>query len=196
MRMGVAIVWAWVAVGSVLLWTPRRASGQEDISLNAVESYLAHGRIEEARRVLESWLSTQGNGASRSDRQRSLWLRAKLTVDPSMAELDLRRLVLEYPGGPFSDDALFRLALFADARGELREAQSSFRELARNYPVSPYRRDAERWLAEHEAEEVHALLRLAYGVNEPERMYEREKFFFIEPGNKLVDSGHGKLLFV
>ena len=69
-----------------------------------------------------------------------------------MAELDLRRLVLEYPGGPFSDDALFRLALFAEARGELLDAQASFRELARNYPVSPYHREAERWLAEHEAE--------------------------------------------
>ena len=47
--------------------------------------------------------------SGRGDRQRGLWLRAILTVDPLMAGLDFQRLVLEYPGGAHSDEALLRL---------------------------------------------------------------------------------------
>ncbi len=132
------------------------AAGQDIPSLNAVESYLAHGRIVEARAALEAWLAAEGEDASRSDRQRSLWLRAKLTVDPSMAAQDLRRLALEYPGGPYSDDALFRLGLFAEARGDLRAASRRFGDLVRNYPVSPFREEAEDWLQAN-AEAIAAL---------------------------------------
>jgi hypothetical protein len=69
-----------------------------------------------------------------------------------MAELDLRRLVLEFPGGPFSDNALYRLALFAEGRGDLRAAHGHFLDLVRDYPVSPFRSEAESWLREHEDE--------------------------------------------
>jgi cell division septation protein DedD len=131
---------------------PSSLTAQDRISLNDVESHLAQGRIVEAREALEAWLVAEGPTASRSDRQRSLWFRAKLTVDPDMAELDLRRLVLEFPGGPFSDDALVRLAQFADAKGNLRTANDYFSDLVRDYPVSPFRSQAEAWLAAHQAE--------------------------------------------
>ena len=149
----------WSLVGSLAVLVVGFASpgqAQQDVSLNAVESLMAQGRILDARTILELWLEDEGAGVSRSDRQRSLWLRASLTVDPSMADRDFRRLTLEFPGGPFSDDALFRLALSAESRGDLRAAHAHFQGLVRDYPVSPLRSTAEAWLGEH-ADEVAAL---------------------------------------
>lgn len=130
--------------------SPARA--QEGPSLNEVEALMAQGRIVEAREILENWWTTRLSIASRTDRQRGIWLRGKLTVDPAMAELDFRRLVLEFPGGPFSDDALVRLALSSELRGDLREAQSAFQNLIRDYPSSPRVPEAELWVRTHAVE--------------------------------------------
>jgi hypothetical protein len=113
---------------------------------------MAQGRIMEARGTLENWWTTRFSGASSSDRQRGIWLRGKLTVDPSMAELDFRRLVLEFPGGSYSDDALFRLGLSADLKGELREALGHFQRLVSEYPSSPRVDEAREWIRSNQAE--------------------------------------------
>ncbi len=127
----------WVSTGVFLLLAmPGLLVGQGGDLLDRVEVLLDHGRIEEARETLLSWWDTALPGASRTDRQRGLWLRGQLTVDPAMAELDFRRLVLEYPGGAFTDRALFRLALWAEARGDTEEALSHLRALARDHPAS------------------------------------------------------------
>jgi hypothetical protein len=73
-----------------------------------------------------------------------------------MAEFDYRRLVLEYPGGPYSDDALYRLAQWAESRGDLREAQARFEMLMRDYPSSRHLPEGRSWLRRH-AEELDAL---------------------------------------
>lgn len=135
---------------------PSDLYSQEGASLSEVETFMAVGRITEARETLENWWNTRFPGASRVDRQRGIWLRGKLTVDPSIAELDFRRLVLEYPGGPYSDDALFRLGLSAELRGDLRAAQASFEALIRDYPSSPRLSEARQWVREH-AREIEAL---------------------------------------
>jgi len=144
------------ALFSVLLLVPVPAAPQEQASLEEVEALMARGRILEAREVLEAWWDEQGPNVGRMDRQHSLWLRARLTVDPSMAEMDLRRLVLEFPGGPYSDDALLRLAQSAELRGDLRGAHSQYTALLRGYPSSPLREVAEAWLRER-GPEVEAL---------------------------------------
>lgn len=125
---------------------------QEGASLNEVELLMAHGQIMEAREILESWWNIRFDSADRSSRQKGLWLRGRLTVDPSIAELDYRRLILEFPGGAYSDDALFRLGLASANRGELREAQSTFQRLVGDYPSSPRVGDARRWLRTHSGE--------------------------------------------
>jgi hypothetical protein len=140
----------------LLLLFPSPIAPQERVSLEEVEALVARGRIFEAREALESWLQEQGPDMGRMDRQHSLWLRARLTVDPSMAELDLRRLVLEFPGGPYSDDALLRLAQSAELRGDLRQAHSHYSDLLRGYPSSPHAPLAEAWLRER-GPEVQAL---------------------------------------
>jgi cell division septation protein DedD len=118
-------------------------------SLDVVDSLALAGRADEARTVLESWWQSQRVRSSRRDRQRGLWLRAVLTVDPRMAGLDFQRLVLEYPGGSHSDEAMLRLGLISAAAEDLPRAAGYFRTLVTDYPRSPQRRQAEEWLSEH-----------------------------------------------
>jgi hypothetical protein len=117
--------------------------------LDVVDSLASAGRADEARTELESWWENQRLQSSRNDRQRGMWLRAVLTVDPRMASLDFQRLVLEFPGGLHSDEALLRLGLISVAAQDLPRAAGYFRSLATDYPRSPRRREAEEWLAEH-----------------------------------------------
>ena len=118
-------------------------------SLEVVDSLALAGRADEARTVIESWWQSQRVRSSRRDRQRGLWLRAILTVDPRMAGLDFQRLVLEYPGGLHSDEAMLRLGLISAAAEDLPRAAGYFRTLVTDYPRSPQRRQAEEWLSEH-----------------------------------------------
>ena len=133
------------AVGAVGVAVP--VGAQE--SLDVVDSLALAGRPAEARTALESWWENERARSDRRDRQRGLWLRAILTVDPRMASLDFRRLVFEYPGGLHSDEALLRLGLISAAAEDLPRAAGYFRTLVTDYPRSPQRRRAQEWLAEH-----------------------------------------------
>ena len=121
--------------------------GQEPPALDRVEELSRAGRTQEARDVLAAWWEAESGKARRRDVQRGLWLRGRLTADPAQAAIDFRRLVIEYPGGPYSDQALFRLAQGAFAAGDSVAAAEHVARLAREYPTSPTRREAEAWLA-------------------------------------------------
>jgi sporulation related protein len=114
--------------------------------LGRVEDLALSGQAEEARAALTTWWGENFDEATRLDRQKGLWLRGLLTVDPELAELDFQRLVVEYPGGPFTAEALVRLGGAAEARGELGEAQGYFTTLLRDYPGSRYQALARAWL--------------------------------------------------
>jgi cell division protein FtsN len=129
------------------------ASAQPPASLDQVETLIAEGRTEDARSVLTAWMAaaaprggstragerTAARTPSRADAQHALWLRALLTVDPAQAAVDYRRLVVEYPGGPYSDQALLRLAQTAQAQGDPARARELLSTLLRDYPRSPTR---------------------------------------------------------
>ena len=66
-----------------------------------------------------------------------------------MAGLDFQRLVLEYPGGSHSDEALLRLGLISAAAEDIPRAAGYFRTLVTDYPRSPRRGRAQEWLAEN-----------------------------------------------
>ena len=145
-------------------------------SLDAVDSLALAGRADEARTVLESWRVSERVRSSRRDRQHGLWLRAILTVDPRMASLDFQRLVLEYPGGSYSDEAMLRLGLISAAAEDLPRAAEYFRTLVSDYPRSPRRRQAEEWLSDHlvVVEEAEAAAREAEAAAREEEAVARE----------------------
>jgi len=114
----------------------------QNLELVRVAEGIQGGRFDEARRSLEGWLTREWGRASRGDRQEAIWLRAVLAMDPREAELDYRRLVLEYPGGTRSDEALLRLAQGARARGDQVAGVQYLEILTRDYPLSPHRLEA------------------------------------------------------
>lgn len=117
-------------------------------SLGQVDQHLRDGRLQEARSTLLEWEAANPS-PRRSERQRSLWLRGLLTLDPEEASSSYARLIVEYPGGPFTDRALLRLALAADLRGDADEAAIHYAQLARDHPTSPLQARAEQWLREN-----------------------------------------------
>lgn len=114
--------------------------------LERVERLTRMGRTESAREALMAWWEDERPDASRRERQRALWLRGRLTVDPVQAELDFRRLIVLYPSGPFTADALFRLAQASWAMGDEAAAREYVATLSRDHRRSDARRDAEAWL--------------------------------------------------
>ena len=79
-----------------------------------------------------------------------------------MASLDYQRLVVGYPGGPYSDEALVRLAMIASSDTDLLGAAGYYRILLQDYPRGPERVRARQWLSDQseeieEAEEAAAL---------------------------------------
>lgn len=118
----------------------------QSATLERIDRLAGAGRVQEARASLVEWWSSERGSASRVDEQRGLWLRARLTVDPAQAMLDYRRLVLLYPAGPFTDQALFRLAQAAHALGDDAAARAHVAALVRDHPTAPSRRAAEAWL--------------------------------------------------
>jgi len=138
---------AVLLVASAILVASGGVGAQEDGgTLGRIERLTQLGKADDARRLLLSWRDSAGSSAPRVDRQRALWLRGRLTVDPAQAEIDFRRLVVEFPGGPYSDQALFRLAQSAYVRGDGDGAHRRVAELQRNYPGSRVSREAEAWL--------------------------------------------------
>ena len=124
------------------LWLPA-----QERSLGQIERLASIGRAEEARAMLLEWWANDRSDASRRNLQLALWLRGRLTVDPGQAARDFRRLVIEYPGGPYADRALFRLAQAAHAQGDRDRARSYMTSLRRDHPSSPVREQAEAWMA-------------------------------------------------
>jgi hypothetical protein len=135
-----------VALLLVCLATAERVTAQ-GTGLEGVEELARMGRTDAARALLVDWWDSDRAEASRDDLQRALWLRGRLTVDPIQARLDYQRLVVLYPAGPFTDQALLRLAQAAHALGDEEGAERHVAALVRDYPNSPARRDAEEWLA-------------------------------------------------
>lgn len=134
-------MFAVLAVSGVV----RPAHAQEG-ELSALERLASSGRTSEARAELVAWWDERYDEVGREERQRALWLRARLTVDPEEALRDYQRLVVLYPGGPFTDRALLRLAQAAHALGDGEQARVHVDALLRDYPRSSVTRAAEEWL--------------------------------------------------
>ncbi len=139
--------WFRWALAIALLHPAAVAAQQQPLTLDNVEELARMGRTESAREALRRWWDRSSSEASRRDAQRALWLRGRLTMDPGEAAIDFRRLVVEYPGGPYSDVALLRLAQAAFAQGDSAQAARDVGRLAQEYPSSAVRREAEAWLA-------------------------------------------------
>lgn len=107
--------------------------------LEQVEELMAAGDGDRARRLLTAWLES---GPPMGQLPRGIWLEGRLASDPEVAALHYGRVAVEFPGSDFADDAILRLAMWAEARGDWEEAQERLGSLLRDYPASPLRLEA------------------------------------------------------
>lgn len=84
--------------------------------LDRVEELVRDGRVPEARLALELWWATERPTAEPQRLERAIWLRARSTPQAEQAEFLFRRLVREFPEGPYAEGARERLSLLAAAR--------------------------------------------------------------------------------
>lgn len=136
---------AGTLVGLLLVGAPASAGAQAS-DLERIDELAREGRTNEARAALLAWWEGGYDGVGRDLQQRALWLRARLTIDPEQAMRDYQRLVVLYPAGTFTDQALFRLAQASHALGDGAQARAHVEALTRDHPGSPVRRAAEAWL--------------------------------------------------
>jgi hypothetical protein len=134
-------------VVAISLLAPLPVPAQTDAgTLPEIEELALTGRADEARAALLAWWEESRGLASREELQHALWLRGRLTIDPSQAVRDFQRLVVEYPFGPFTDRALYRLAQEAYERRDTEEFERHMASLSRDYPGSSVLADAEAWV--------------------------------------------------
>src|SRR5258705_5962905 len=89
------------------------------------------------RAIVDSLLRTVPEGApSYGD---ALYWRGALAETAADAERDYRRVIVEYPLSPYSDDALLSLAELEQARGDRLAAYQHLQRFVREHPVSPAR---------------------------------------------------------
>lgn len=143
--MSARVAVACFLVGVLLVGAPGMAGAQTS-DLERIDELAREGRTNEARSELLAWWEGGYGGVGRDLQQRALWLRARLTIDPEQAMRDYQRLVVLYPAGTFTDQALFRLAQAAHALGDEAQARAHVEALARDHAGSPVRRAAEAWL--------------------------------------------------
>lgn len=111
--------------------------------LDAVESALDSGRVEEARRGLARWFEAERGPGSRRELSRARFLRARLREDPDSAEMEYLRVALEGEGGTVPA-AWLRLAQLHLAQGRFERALEDLERLRSDHPVGPA--VAEAWL--------------------------------------------------
>lgn len=144
-----------LCLGAVLVLVPTTARGQEVVApgvspgilvLNRAQARMDEGRIREARLELMQWWDFHIVNGPDGELQRALWLRGLLTVDPQIAEVDFRRLSLEFPHGPYTGQARLRLAQAAFAQGDRETARDLYVALERDFPNTGLRLAARAWL--------------------------------------------------
>ena len=125
---------------------PSLSAQVDTMTLTEIEALAQYGRSNQARIELMAWWEESSDVASREERQHVLWLRGRLTVDPSQAARDFQRLVIEYPGGPFTAGALYRLAQEAYEREDTADFERYMASLSRDHPNASALAEAEVWI--------------------------------------------------
>lgn len=132
---------------AVLLASPAAVGAQApDPELQAIEALVREGESDAARAQLDSWFQSSAGSADARSRELALWLRGRLTLDPTAAVQDYRALVQDYPDGPFANPARLRLALAADATGDPDLAEEWMRSVLSSSPDSAAASAARSWL--------------------------------------------------
>src|SRR5688572_21844742 len=135
--------------GAALAVCPIVATAQATTGLNPVyrraQAMVNDGNAAAGRALIDSMISVAAPGSN--DYAEGVYWRAVLSATAAEAEMDYRRLVVDYPQSPRVADALVRLAQLELARANYDGALRHLNRLAAEHPQSPMRGRAGYWTA-------------------------------------------------
>ena len=135
--------------GAILAIAPAIAGAQGSVGVNPVyrraQAMVNDGNAAAGRALIDSMLAVAAPGSN--DYAEGVYWRAVLSATAAEAEMDYRRLVVDYPLSPRVDDALVRLAQLELARANYDGALRHLNRLAAEHPQSPMRGRAGYWTA-------------------------------------------------
>jgi cell division protein FtsN len=133
----------------ILAVTPVIAAAQGNIAVNPAyrraQDLVNDGNPTAGRAVIDSMLSVATQGTN--EYAEGIYWRAVLAATAADAEMDYRRIVVDYPQSPRVEDALIRLSQLEIARANYDGAIRHLNTLITEHPESPSRARAGYWLA-------------------------------------------------
>ena len=134
-RVTRSVCCALVAVGFMSsAATAQTSVSAEDSAFLRAQRLVAAGQGDQGRAIVAQRLASAPPGSARY--AQALYWRAALAITAADAERDLRRVVVEFPLSPWTDDALMRLAQLELARGERLSALLHLERIALEHPSS------------------------------------------------------------
>lgn len=135
--------------GAILAIAPIVAGAQGQVGVNPVyrraQTMVNDGNAAAGRALVDSMIAVAAPGSN--DHAEGIYWRAVLAATAADAEMDYRRLVVDYPMSPRVEDALIRLAQLEIARANYDGALRHLNKLAAEHPQSPERGRAGYWTA-------------------------------------------------
>jgi len=118
----------------------------KDSLYHKAQEMVANGDPKAGRALLDSLMhASSPDSVSYAD---GLYWHAVLAQSAADAELDYRRIIVDYPTSPRVEDALVRIGQLELTRGEYDEALQHLRRVPAEHPSSPLRAKASYWIAQ------------------------------------------------
>ena len=135
--------------GAILAIVPIIGTAQTQVGVNPVyrraQTMVNDGNAAAGRALIDSMLAVAAPGSN--DYAEGVYWRAVLAPTALEAEMDYRRLIVDFPMSPRVEDALIRLAQLELARANYDGALKHLNRLAAEHPESPARGRASYWTA-------------------------------------------------
>lgn len=147
MEIGMMSKAAWCA--ALIAITPAIAGAQTTAGVNPVylraQTLVNDGNATAGRALVDSMISIAAAGSN--EYAEGVFWRAVIAATAADAEMDYRRIVVDFPNSPRAEDALIRLAQLEIARANYDGALKHLARLASEHPDSPGRARASYWTA-------------------------------------------------
>jgi cell division septation protein DedD len=143
------MVWkaAWCA--ALIAISPIIVGAQTTPGVNPVylraQALVNDGNATAGRALVDSMISIAAAGSN--EYAEGVYWRAVIAATAADAEMDYRRIVVDFPNSPRAEDALIRLAQLEIARANYDGALKHLARLASEHPDSPARARASYWSA-------------------------------------------------
>lgn len=147
--VGSSTMWKAFWIVSIIAVSPSFLPAQAAPTVNPVyrraQTLVNDGNATAGRALVDSMIAVAQPGSN--DYAEGVYWRAVLAATAADAEMDYRRIIVDYPNSPRVEDALIRLAQLEIARGNYDGALRHLGRLASEHPESPARARAGYWTA-------------------------------------------------